>query len=72
MFEKLIICRDVRKIHPAPHIDERDYTENVTRRNSRTESMNGINEIGRNSRLRSSSRFILGRPECNGLAVVDI
>ena len=40
LYSKLYVWRDVRKIQPAPHIDEEDYPDNVSRRNSRTESMN--------------------------------
>ena len=70
LFYEILYWRDVRQIHPAQHIDERDYSENVSRRNSRSESLNGA-DMGRLSRQRSSL-FNNSRTASVGLVTVNM
>lgn len=67
LFSKVYLWRDVRRIHPAPNIDETEYPENVSRRNSRTDSFNT------DKRLSQTSSFIgiFHRRE-SGMTNVDI
>ncbi|XP_057301493.1 visual pigment-like receptor peropsin [Hydractinia symbiolongicarpus] len=44
-YDKFKPRRDIRKIEPARTIDENDFPENVSRRNSRTESMQSLQPI---------------------------
>lgn len=58
LFKKLKCWRtNIRNIQPAEEIDENDYSENVSRRNSRTESMGELAKLER----RRSSLFSIKR-----------
>ena len=54
---KRVLNRDVRQIHPSVEIDENDYLENVSRRNSRSESTENYRRCSSDHSLSSSGQM---------------